>query len=170
MQTKKNIGKAIFLLCFVVAFASFKPAVHPFYVSVCDIVIKPKQGEIEISSRIFTDDLQVALLETEGKKTDLSKITKENEALLHAYLKKHLQLRADTNHLNLNWVGYELYEEMIWVYHSARVTKLPKTLEITNTTLMETFEGQSNIVKVTLNDAVQTYKLTEQEKGYSFKL
>jgi hypothetical protein len=56
------------------------------------------------------------------------------------------------------------------VYHSARLKKIPKTLEVTNTTLMETLEGQSNIVKVTLNDAVQTYKLTAQEKGYSFKL
>lgn len=170
MQTKKNIVKAVLLLCCVVTFASFKPAVHPFYVSVCDIVIKPKQGEIEISSRIFTDDMQVALLETAGKKTDLSKISKENEALLHTYLKKHLQLRADTSSLSLNWVGYELNEEMIWVYHSARFKKLPKSLQVTNTILMETLPGQSNIIKVTLNDAVQTYKLTEQEQEYSFKL
>jgi hypothetical protein len=168
MQAKKNRLIAALILCGIAISFSFKPGLHPFYVSVCEIVIQTEKKEIQISTRLFTEDLQLELQETEGIKADLRLVTKTNEQALHRYVKKHLVLSAESAKQELQWVGYEIKEDAVWIYHQVPMNKAPKSLKVTNTCLMKSFPGQSNIIKISLNDEVQSYKLTAQESTHTF--
>ena len=72
-------------------------AVHPFYISVTEINHNAQEKDLEISCKIFADDLE-ATLEQQNKITiDFSneKQKAQIDGFIKAYIQKHLQLKAD---------------------------------------------------------------------------
>src|SRR4051812_35859485 len=92
--------------------------VHPFYVSVTEINHNAKEGELEISCKMFADDFENTL-KTEYKISfDIAhpKNQKQAESMVSAYLQKHLQLKINGNPVTMQFVGYEIENEAIWCY------------------------------------------------------
>jgi hypothetical protein len=81
----KKIFRALLVLLFFVSLTSM--ALHKFYVSVNQIDFVPKKKALEISSRIFIDDLDAALEKKFKKKAYLAtpKEASDSKELLQKY-------------------------------------------------------------------------------------
>lgn len=168
MQTKKNNWKAIVLLLSVVTSLSFRYAVHPFYISVCEIELKSKEKSLHLSCRMFTDDIQRELSALHQKRLNLSHVDAENKKLLSAYILDHVKIKVGGRQVQLNCIGYELEEEAVWCYFEGPVTKPDLQVQIENTLLCSALEGETNIVHCTLDGKRKSQRLLCPDKILNF--
>ena len=133
---------------------------HPFYVSTTEIEFNPKTKEIGIAFKTFPDDLEETLRGFSGKKLDLEKKNNpENNQLIEAYLKKHLSIDINKTRKELNFLGYELDKEAIWVYFNIPKINSIKILKVNNDVMYDYKSEQTNIIHITLNGVQSSHKL-----------
>jgi hypothetical protein len=143
---------------------------HPFYVSVTEIEYIPKNKEIGIAFKTFPDDLEETLRIYSGKKLDLySKEKTINNQLIEQYLKKHLLIAINKTQKPLNYLGYEIDKEAIWIYFSISKINSVKELTITNDVMYEYKPEQTNIVHINIAGNTTSYRLTAPNKEIQFK-
>ena len=135
------------------AVASTVPEAHPFYISVCQVDHNPDTGALEMSFRIFTDDLELAL-ETMG--TDRLRLGTERESekadlYIGRYLARHVEIEINGRRVSAAFLGKEVDSDAIWCYVEAEDIPVLETMTMTNTLLLETYEDQVNLVHVNAN-------------------
>ena len=129
------------------------PEAHPFYISVCQVDHNPDTGALEMSFRIFTDDLELAL-ETMG--TDRLRLGTERESekadlYIGRYLARHVEIEINGRRVSASFLGKEVDSDAIWCYVEAEDIPVLETMTMTNTLLLETYEDQVNLVHVNAN-------------------
>lgn len=136
---------------------------HPFYISVCNIDHNADTRALEITFKIFTDDLEQAL---EAQGTGRLNLGGENESedaekYIGRYLALHFEIIADGQLLQGEFLGRETELDVTWCY--VEITDVPslKTITVTNTLLVEEFEGQTNMVHIKVGDQKKSLLLTE---------
>jgi len=148
MPGLKNIGKLFFILLLIIGLGSW--TLHKFYVSLTEVRFNPSSGRIEISIRIFPDDLDRALLEKHGIFTQLATELEAPEAdsLLMEYLLDHFSLEVNGRSIELDYLGKETEADAIWCYLESEMVSEPLTYLVQSTILTLSFEDQVNIVQV----------------------
>jgi uncharacterized protein DUF6702 len=143
---------------------------HPLYVTVTEINHNAKDKTLELSCKIFTNDFEAALEKTFHAKADLSeaKDKKATDKLVSDYIQKHFQIKADGKPVLLEFVGSEKETDATWSYFQVSNMATVKKLEITNNLLYETFEGEINIMHVTVSGNRKSEKLTSPETNVVF--
>jgi len=147
----------IYLFTFLSAWLTF----HPIHVSVTEITFDEKEKELEIISRIFIDDLESAirasrnepdlkLLEPTGVTTD---------QLVSGYLQQQLKISLDGKAQKIIFLGHEIENEAMLCYIQVTGVKRFKNIEVTNGTLVELYDDQSNLVHVTVGEKVKSLRL-----------
>ncbi len=138
---------------------------HPLYVTVTEINHNAKDKTLEISCKIFTNDFEAAIEKTFHTKTDLSqpKDKKAADKLVSDYIQKHLQIKADGKQAALEFVGSEKETDATWSYFQVSNIASVKKLEITNSLLYETFDGEINLMHVTVSGNRKSMKLNSPE-------
>jgi hypothetical protein len=144
---------------------------HPLYVTVTEINHNAKDKTLEISCKIFTNDFEAALEKALHVKTDLSepKDKKAADKSVSDYIQKHLQIKADGKPVTLEFVGSEKETDATWSYFQVSNIAIVKKLEITNRLLYETFEGEINLMHVTVSGNRKSEKLTNPETNVIFE-
>jgi len=163
MQKIQKICLFFFLSVFVFA--------HPFFVSVTDIKYNSANKAVEISCKMFTNDLEGALKKTSGKTIDIlnPKDKKEVESVLCEYIKKRLLVKVNDKIINYTLVGYEKEEDAIWTYVEFNKAELPKQISVDNKLLYDFLKEQTNIVNVEVNGIKKSYKVLNPESSMSFE-
>src|SRR5687768_15448096 len=112
--------RGLFLLAMIPLFFAFTikqemgntgdVAVHPFYVSVTEMNHNAANASMEISCKLFTDDLENTLKNIYKTKLDLAqpKDQQQVEKLVFDYLQKHLQVKVNGKAAVLSFVGFEI--------------------------------------------------------------
>ncbi|TAD99560.1 MAG: hypothetical protein EAZ97_08365 [Bacteroidetes bacterium] len=121
---------------------------HAIHVSISEINYQAKNKSLEISHRIFIDDLEDVLEKEHSEKLFLAS-PKENpnfEKYLQIYMQKHFQLSINGKKVVPKYVGREYEELAIWVYFEVENIKEIQTIFLKNTILMDLYEDQSNLV------------------------
>lgn len=150
------------LLVILLLFDTSFIAVHPMHVSVTEIEFDEKEHELEIMMRIFVDDLENAIREeTNHQSLDLAKATEpEKRSIVGNYLEKHFTVSLDGKAQTLKYLGQEIEGEAMICYIQAPNVKKWKTIEVSNSILMNIFDDQSNLVHVTVVEKVKSMRLT----------
>jgi hypothetical protein len=114
-----------------------------------EISFNPKSGNLEVSVRMFTDDLEKALRLDCNCKVDLSKpeIQEKMKPLLKNYLQKKLHLFPDGKPVDFQFLGFEKEEESTWSFLEIKLPKAPVSLKVENSLLYEIQNQQSNLVR-----------------------
>lgn len=143
---------------------------HPFYVSVTEIEQNQKTGTIQVSTRIFFDDLEKALDKRYQTKVNILKPAnkKQVDALISSYIKEHLKLKANNRELVLKYVGYEIEEEAAWCYFETEKVAPIKQLNIKNDILFEQHDSQSNMIHAIENGVRKSTKLDNPKSEVMF--
>ncbi len=123
---------------------------HPFYISVTDMVYNPAEQRMEIAQKIFWDDLEVALGGKYGEKVNFlnPESADKLDQMIESYLLQNNEIRVNGELLTLTYLGYEVEEDAAWFYIESGKVKEPKEIKVRNTMLFEDFPTQQNIVNV----------------------
>jgi hypothetical protein len=143
---------------------------HPFFVSVIEINHNAKEKSVEMSMRIFTDDFEGALKKYGNTKIDLANpVNKESlDKLIVNYTKQKLQIQIDNKPANLQYVGFEIKKESVWVYFEIDNVAAIKKIDIYCNLLYEFQAQQMNIFHVNANGKEKSYKLDNPATKTSF--
>ncbi len=143
----------------------FAFAFHDFHVSVCEVYHNPDSNSLEISMKIFTDDLELAirqysdgeftLLDTEAKNVDSD--------MLEKYLNQHFQILIDEKDTQLEFVGFEFDYDVILCYLEGKKVRKISTIEIKNEVITEVFADQINLTHFQYNGSMKSLKATREQ-------
>lgn len=142
---------------------------HPFHVSVIEINHNASDKTLEISCKIFTDDLEKILAKKYNTKVDLTNPPSKPamDTLVKKYILSHLSLKANGKPVAFSYVGFESEKEAIYGYvQGDNVSSLSK-LEISSAIMYDAFDDQANIFHVIVNGNRKSTKLNYPDKETS---
>lgn len=142
-------------------FISAMAVVHPFFVSVIEINHNATDKSVEMSIKIFTDDLEGALRKVGNTKVDLLIPTNKavNDKLITDYIRQKMMVTIDGKATKLEFVGYEVKKESVWLYFEIDNIATLKKVDINCNLLYDFEQKQINIFHVKANGKEESYKL-----------
>src|SRR5258707_7674525 len=125
---------------------------HPLYISVTEINHNPKDKVLEVSCKMFTNDLEAALEKMSKTHVDLSapKDKAAAEKLIEEYVERHLRLKVDGKAAVLHFVGSEKENDGTWSYFQVNDVPAVKRIDAVKELLYDSFNQQSGIMNVTV--------------------
>jgi hypothetical protein len=145
---------------------------HPFHVSVCDMEYDAPTKALQISQRIFMDDLGVGLQrfhQLEYVDTFKPKDAKVLDSLIAEYIKAKLFIDINGKPAELKFIGSEVEGDARWCYIEIENVEKIDQAQVSNLILFESFEDQENIIHMKVNGNLKSYKLNKREKLHAFK-
>jgi hypothetical protein len=164
----KRLTGALLLIVLSIQLPSF--VAHPYYMSVTEIEHKAAAKELQVSVKIFTDDLEEALEQEYKQKFNLynEKGKAANEAYLNTYLQKHFKLIVDNKQLVPVMLGFELQQEAVWVYFEVKKIAKLTTAVVVSDVLYSLRKEQINIIHFTNKGIRKSYRLTSPDTQTKF--
>jgi len=143
---------------------------HPFYVSVTEIRHNAAQQELQVSSRIFYDDLENTLKKEYKTPVDILHPAnrKTVDGLIADYLGKHLHITIDGKPVTLHYLGYQVEEDAAWCFLEVKGIATVKKVHIINDILYEAHESQINMMHVVVHDVRKSTKLDNPARVADF--
>jgi hypothetical protein len=165
---KKTILYAFigFLFLSLTAFST-----HKFYMGIYQVNYAPEKKMLQITSRVFIDDLNNALEKKYNKKVYLGtkKESPEEVILLKKYFLEKFSVKVNGQSKSINFLSKELEGDILICYCNVKeITKI-NTLEIFNTVLIDWNAEQQNITHVTVLGEKKSILFTDSNKGEMLK-
>ena len=163
------LGGGLLMAFDVVGAARFtgatRHAVHPFYISVCQVDHNPETGALEMSFRIFMDDLELALeaMGTDRLHLGTERETEKADLYIGRYLTRHVVVEINGRRVSVAFLGKEVDPDAIWCYMEVENVPVLESLTMTNSLLLETFEEQVNLVHVHANGQKKSLVFDRQQ-------
>lgn len=135
---------------------------HKFYVSIYQIDFVPEKKRVEITARIFMDDLNLALDQEFNTKSQLGEKSETNQDLLvlQKYLAKHLRVSIDGKEQILVFLSKEIDNNVVVVYLKINDIKKISTFKIYNNALLELYSDQQNIIQTNFYNKKRNFIFT----------
>lgn len=135
------------LLCLFLVMSSF--GLHKFYVSIYQIDFVPEKKRVEITARIFMDDLNLALAKEFKIKSNLGEKSegKQDVDFLQKYMNKHLRVFIDGNEKPVLFLSKEIENNVVIIYLKIEDIKKFSSFKIYNNVLFEIYPDQQNIIQ-----------------------
>lgn len=148
-----------------------KPAFHPFYIGVTEINHNAADKTLEISCKVFMEDLEEVLKKTSRKAVHLSDAAQhsQNEALVNQYFQQHLRLVVGGKAAALQFIGFEKEAESVYAYFESSGVAAVKKLDIENSILHDFTSEQINIIHATVGGQRKSTKLNFPAHTASFQ-
>lgn len=122
---------------------------HPFHISLTEIKWNSETEHLEISQKIFWDDLEVAMSGYHDESIDfLNPANKEKlTEQIKAYVFTQNKLWVEDKEVELNFVGYEVEDDAAWFYLESAKVNEPVSIKIKDSLLLEDFPDQKNVIQ-----------------------
>lgn len=144
---------------------------HPIHLSVSEINYSEKDKALQITSRIFLDDLEESIRQ-ERNQRDLDILEPvtgfTTEQLIRDYVLKRFTVKLDGKLQKMNFLGFEREDPAVICYIEIESVKKFKTIEIRNEVIQELYDDQSNIVHVTYKGPVKSARLMRDKPSEVF--
>ena len=156
---KKSILYTLLFLT-IMCLSSF--GVHKFYVSIYQVNFNQKKQMLEITSRIFMDDLNDILKSKYNQKTHIGETneTPDDIVLMKKYILGNFFVKINGQQKSINYLSKELEGNVVVCYYNVKEISKIKTFEIQNTALFDFNSDQQNIIQTTLYGKKQSLLLT----------
>jgi uncharacterized protein DUF6702 len=145
--------------------------IHPFHVSVCEIEHDIETKALQISQRVFLDDLEETLNHVYGIQIDI--VNPDNnqfrDSLVEDYILKHLIVTVNGKHRERAYLGHEIEKDVLWSYIEYYGVKKMKTISITNTVFFELYDDQNTIIHMKHNGTTKSKRVTQKKPTESFE-
>jgi hypothetical protein len=144
-------GCKIALICFLfVAMSSF--VMHKFYVSIYQINYAQEKKMLQITSRIFVDDLNNILKIKYNQKTNLGEPNESDNdiALMKKYIFENFTIKVNGQPKTITLANKEMEGNVLICYYNIKDISKIKSLEIHNAVLHDYVEDQQNIIQIKL--------------------
>jgi hypothetical protein len=157
---KKNTFYTLIAITFL-TLTSFE--VHKFYVSIYQINYASEKKMLQITSRLFVDDLNAVLYKRYNKKTFLGEKNESQEDvnLMKKYILDNFILKVNGQLKPINYLSKEMEGNVIVCYYNIKDIPKIKTLEVKNSALIELNSEQQNIIQSTIYGEKQSLLLSD---------
>lgn len=123
--------------------------IHPFHISLTEIKWNSETEHLEISQKIFWDDLEIGLTDFHDESVDF--LNPGNKEKLRKQIEAYLQVKngvwIEDKGVTLNFIGFEVEEDAAWFYLESEKVSKPTSIKVKNSLLLETFPDQKNVVQ-----------------------
>lgn len=149
-------------LLFLAFFTLTSLSVHKFYTSIYQINYVPQKKMIQITSRIFIDDLNNAIEKRFHTKSYIGtdKETPQDEVAMQKYLAEKFSIKVNGITKPMSFRSKEIEANVLVCYF--RITDISKItkLEIENSALTELNADQQNIIQANISGEKQSLLFT----------
>lgn len=137
-------------------------ASHKFYVSIYRIDFSSEKKRLEITSRIFVDDLNLAIERKYGRKVMFGEPSESaaDVELMKKYLASHFVVKINGKDRPMEFLSHEYESNVIICYFRITGIDRVKSLEIRNTALTDYVTDQQNIIQTAVNGKKKSVILT----------
>lgn len=156
---KKQILYPLLVLVFLTTSAF---TLHKFYMAVYQINYAPEKKMLQITSRIFIDDLNKTLEKKYNKKLYLGteKETAAELILVKEYLASHFSIKVNNQSKPINFLSKEVDDDVLICYWNIKGISKISSLEINNTVLTDWFPEQKNVINVAVLGVKNSFLFT----------
>ncbi|HEX8562412.1 MAG TPA: DUF6702 family protein [Flavobacterium sp.] len=156
-----NNLKRIFLLTAILTLLC-SVSVHKFYVAIHQVNYASDKKMLQITSRIFIDDLNDALQQKYHKKFYIGekRETQEQVVLMQQYLIENFGIKVNGKSRPLNYRSKEIDNNVVLCYFSISDISKITNLQITNKILCDLVTEQQNIIQTNVNGQKKSLLLT----------
>ena len=160
----KNKVKFLFVFAAMMLLTSL--TVHKFYVSVTEVAYAESKNRIEITTRIFIDDLEKGLEKKYKKKINLATKEEIPEAkdFIKGYLNQRVQVNVNNKTAEVVFLGAEVENDVLICYLKIDFSEKITTFELYNNLLTEIYADQQNLIHTNINNTKKSFLLTKSEK------
>ncbi len=147
---------------------------HKFYVSVTNINYSEKDDALQITSRVFIDDLEKVLEVRYGLKADLA--TDNESELADEYLEKYLRqkfvIEINGENRPFDFIGRKYDNDLLIYYLEVKKINLPSvtSIQIENEMLTDLYDEQQNVVHFKINGKKKSFVLVRSDTKGMLKL
>ncbi len=132
---------------------------HPFHVAISKLEFDAENKRIKTMHKIFLDDLNLHLQDMGLLKENIEKDEKRKNVTtaLKSYCQEHFNLTEDGEVLTMNWVGFELDFDIVYLYVSYPTKrKIKAPINAQSNFLLDLYADQMNIVHFEVNEDIKT--------------
>ncbi len=129
---------------------------HEFHLSNTEVRVNTVDKKVQVTAKIFIDDLELAIEDFSSKKL---KLFVENEAIeldsiLNAYINANIQFDLSERPISLNFIGKEMSDDLaaVWCYMEGGYTELKQEWTVSNTILRDQYDDQRNMTVIKKDD------------------
>lgn len=162
--------KSFLLSCFAIltlCLQASAPVNHKFYLSNTSIEFNAQTRAIEITSKIFTDDLEHAIEAQCYRYNSLYPQTPEVFELVKKYIGDKISLQVGGRNVVLNFLGYSVDNDMTTLFIEGNYFE-PNQVIINNTILLELYADQQNILDVRWSGQSKREYFTKYKTQFQF--
>lgn len=144
---------------------------HKFYVGVFQIDYFKEKKAVQITTRLFIDDLEKVLYKKHKKHfylTTKDEVTDAN-SFISKYLEDNLKIKINNKIQSFQFLTKEQEDNIVICYLKINFKDNIKNLEITNTILSDVFKEQQNLVHLNINGNKKTILFTNTETNQKLK-
>lgn len=144
---------------------------HKFYVGVFQIDYFKEKKAVQITARLFIDDLEKALYKKHNKHFYLTTKDEISDAnsYIASYLSEKLKIKINNKVQTLQFLFKEQENNIVICYLKINFKDNMKELDIYNTILSDIFKGQQNLVHLNINGNKKTILFTNIETNQKLK-
>ena len=137
----------VILILFVIIGSGFK---HDFHTSLTEINYNAKTKSLELSVRVFTDDLETTLTNfNKGKRVKIEDPDQFIDPLIEQYIRKNLALISQNKEVKFGkFYGKEKEADATWIYLEIFDCQDIKDFTLYNSIMQEMFTDQTNLVNI----------------------
>ncbi len=151
------------ILLFIIPLFAF--TMHKYYISLIKVEYKKESKSIQITMRIFIDDLQKTINTTYNKKFELALPSEATEidSIINDYITDKFIVKINNTEKPYSYLGKEYEDDVVYLYLELKNIETINSIEIKNNMLMKIFPDQKNIIKLNINNTKKTFFLTNQK-------
>jgi len=160
----KKLVLASFVLLVVIVSSGWT---HKFYVGIFQVNYASDKKMVQITTRIFVDDLNNALEKKHKKKFYVGEkqVSETDVAAMTKYISDNFRLAVNGKPQVLDFRSYEMENNVVICYFRISGVASVKSLEVTNKVLFDLVTEQQNIIQTNINGSKQNLLLTIDEPG-----
>lgn len=135
---------------------------HTFYVSICEINYAPEEEALQVSWRLFADDLEWALTPAGDEYFYIGHPDYDSDEMLVTYFDQHFYLLIEDERVSPTYIGHEFQGEEIYCYFEYKNYNPDSAIEVYIDALVELYSDQQHYVHFQNNGKLSnTYLLTK---------
>ena len=142
---------------------------HAFHISVCEIEYDEENKALEITHRVFLDDLESTLKSWSGDQSiDVMNPKDENafQKILGKYMLEKFSINVNGKEAELSFLGSESEGDVMYCYIELAGVKKLNSIYIVNKIFMDKFEDQMNMVHIYKGEKTTSTKFSKNKTDF----
>ncbi len=153
--------KKYYLLLLLIPLFAFQS--HKYYLSLTKVDHIKASQSVQITARIFIDDLEAALNKKYAKSFELATKDelKDTDTYISKYVASLFKVTINDKRTPFSYLGKKYETDVIYIFAEIEGVKEISSIEIQNRILVDEFMEQQNIIKLNINDKKKSFILTK---------